>query len=87
MTDKVDNFKLSFNGGILLRDHPLEERGYWFIRGESDNPDFHGPHPMPNLGVCHGTLEAAIQWAVDQPRFFTYGGGGSIEKVDCIEVS
>jgi hypothetical protein len=57
------------------------EEGFWQIYGEDPNCDLQGPHSRPNLGVFQGTLSDAIDYAVDLPEFFTWGGGGTIEPV------
>ena len=59
----------------------LEERAFWQIHGETQSVDLHGPfHRGPDLGVFEGTLSEAIDWAITQPRFYAWGGGGTITR-------
>lgn len=63
----------------FLSKYPRDQRGVWIIRGEDDNADLAGPHDMPKLGKVKGTYEQAVDYALDIPRFISWGGGGSIE--------
>lgn len=65
----------------LIGKHPRTQKGTWIIRGEDDNADLAGPHDMPKLGKVKGTYEQAVDYALDFPRFVSWGAGGSIELV------
>lgn len=73
--------KVTYAGKALLEKHSLDETGLWEIRGEDANCDWGGSHHMPRLGFITGTLKDVIKHAVKLPSFWTWGGGGSIEKV------
>lgn len=82
--EKRDRWYKSRDGIQTLRKHAYNERGVWQILGEDPNCDFGGYHHMPFLGVVSGTLDEAIDWAVDHPEFFQWGAGGSIMKIEVI---
>jgi len=73
---------VSYFGRRLLEKHSLNETGHWQIYGEDPNCDFGGHHHEPNLGVVTGKLDDVIKYAVDLPKFWAWGGGGRIEKVE-----
>lgn len=58
--------------------HKLTDYGFWVVEGEDENPDLHGTHDVPYLGTFEGTLDDTIAEAVNLPKFYTWGGGGSI---------
>lgn len=82
--DKLDfkNFCNGYSGRSLLKNHSLEEYGVWEIRGEDPNCDFGGYHHEPYLDTVECTLEKAIKYAITLDRWFTWGSGGSIKKVE-----
>jgi hypothetical protein len=65
----------------FLTKYPRSQRGVWLIRGEDDNADLAGPHDKPKLAKVTGTYEQAVDYALDIPRFVSWGRGGSIEPV------
>lgn len=65
----------------FLTKYPRSQRGVWLIRGEDHNADLCGPHDMPKLAKVTGTYEQAVDYALDIPRFVSWGRGGSIEPV------
>ncbi len=77
----------TYSGKRLQEQYPLTTNGTWIIKGESENPDFTGSHYEPTLACVKGTLEKAVNYAVELPNFFTYGGGGRLEKVALIILS
>lgn len=77
----LEKFKNSYTYKELIKQHSLEEYGVWKIRGEDDNPDLHGQHYMPELGLFEGKLEDIINYAITLKRFWTWGAGGDIIKV------
>ena len=73
---------ISYAGRRLLENHSLSETGHWQIYGEDPNADFGGTHHEPELGIVSGKLDDVIKYAVDLPKFWTWGGGGRIVKVE-----
>lgn len=71
----------TWNGRELLKKYNLKDSGLWNVYGEDPNCDLGGPHHEPYLGLYRGTLRNIIADAVNLPRFYTWGGGGRIEKV------
>ena len=76
------NFRQSYSGRRLLDCHKLSEYGVWEIRGEDPNCDFGGHHHMPYLDTVECTLEKAIKHAITLDRWFTWGAGGEIKKIE-----
>lgn len=79
------NFKSfceSYSGRDLLEKHKLDEYGMWEIRGEDPNCDFGGYHHTPYLDTVECTLEKAIKYAITLKRWYTWGAGGCIKKVE-----
>jgi hypothetical protein len=74
--------RTSYGAKKLLAKHSLNEVGIWRILGEDPNCDFGGHHFQPELGAVEGKLEDAIRYAVKFPNFYTWGGGGDIQKVE-----
>lgn len=76
---------VSYEGRTLLKNHSLSETGLWEVLGEDPNCDFSGSHHQPHLGVFEGTLDDVIRMAVELPRFWQWGAGGSIRKINPIK--
>jgi len=72
----------SYSGKKLLAKHSMNETGTWRIRGEDPNCDFGGAHYQPELGTVEGRLEDVIRYAVKLSGFYSWGGGGDIQKVE-----
>jgi hypothetical protein len=72
---------VSYSGKQVLAKHSLTETGLWNIKGEDPNCDMGGHHYQPDLGTVEGTLKEVIEYAVDLPNFWAWGGGGNIIKV------
>lgn len=83
---KIDRFLKTNSGKDLLKKHNLQEKGYWEVRGEDPNCDLHGSHYTPLIGYYFGTLEDVLKIAVEDHRFYTWGAGGEIKKMDINEV-
>lgn len=83
--DKTTKFLKTYSGEALVKKHNLAETGMWQIFGEDPNCDLGGSHVQPNLGFVEGNLEDVINYAVELPRFWQWGAGGSIKKVDNIK--
>lgn len=80
MTDPVARYLSTWNGKRLLEKHSLDEEGVWRVRGEDPNCDMGGHHHQPELGIFEGCLRDIIGYAVHLPDFWTWGGGGSIDR-------
>lgn len=78
--EKLDKFLQGYSGKGLLEKHYLADTGVWEVRGEDPNCDLGGYHHQPSLGLVSGHLSDAIRWAVQQPSFYSWGGGGDIIK-------
>lgn len=70
----------------LLTKHKRTEQGTWEIRGEDHNCDFGGSHHQPYIATVSGTLKQAIEYASKSAEFFTWGGGGSINKINIVKL-
>lgn len=68
----------------LLEAHPLDEEGTWEIRGEDPNCDWGGHHHEPQLAIVSGRYGDVVEQALKLPRFFTWGAGGRIIKVEVV---
>lgn len=84
---KIEEYlKSSYSGKDLLKNHTLDEKGLWRINGEDPNCDFGGCHHNPDLGTFEGTLQKALEFAVEHPKFYTWGSGGYISKINVIKL-
>ena len=81
-----NNFLNSYSGKRLLEENNLTDVGVWKISGEDPNCDFGGHHHNPYIATVQGTLEETIRYAVKQPRWFTWGRGGEINRVEVINL-
>ncbi len=77
-----DQFLKTYSGSRLLETHNLNEVGIWEVRGEDPNPDFGGHHHEPYIGTYKGKLVNVIKEAVESDRFWQWGAGGSIKKIE-----
>lgn len=66
----------------LQAQHPDNPFGLWEIRGEDPNCDFGGHHHEPLLTRIEGNYFDAVELALSLTGFFSWGGGGSIKKVE-----
>lgn len=73
-----DRFLGTYSGKKLLEKYSLDQEGLWQILGEDPNCDFGGHHYQPDLGIVEGKLRDVIDYAVDLPNFWTWGGGGDL---------
>lgn len=71
----------SWAGKDLLKKYKLETEGMWRVTGEDPNPDFGGHHSNPFIANVEGKLDDVIKWAVVHPMFWSWGGGGRIERI------
>ena len=72
----------SYFGIELLKKHSLQEYGVWQIHGEDSNADLGGHHSNPYLATVEGSLYNAIKYAIALPRFYIWGHGGEIKKIE-----
>lgn len=79
--DDVNQFLHGYYGVQLLMKHKLTDHGQWEIVGEDPNCDLAGTHINPHIAYVEGTLEEAIKYAVKQPKWYTWGGGGNIRPI------
>ncbi len=82
-----DKFASTYGFQKLLKSHTLDELGVWEVRGEDPNCDFGGYHHNPYMYTLKGTLEQVITKAVKDPNFWTWGGGGTIRKIEIIDLN
>lgn len=75
-------FIKGYRGKALLKMHTIDEYGTWEVTGEDSNCDLGGSHYMPQLGIFTGTLKDVINKAVELPKFWQWGSGGDIKKVE-----
>jgi hypothetical protein len=80
MSKNYEKYKNTYGYSDLLKTHALCDEGIWEIYGEDPNCDLGGHHHEPYLGTAKGKLEDVIQYAVDLPSFWQWGGGGRIKK-------
>lgn len=66
--------------------HEFDDVGIWQVFGEDPNCDLGGSHHKPSLGFYEGTLREVLEVAVMMPRFWQWGGGGDIRKVDVVKI-
>lgn len=64
----------------------VSEMGVWEIRGEDPNPDFGGHHSNPYIATVSGSFARAVEFAVRQKGWFTWGAGGTIRKIEIIDL-
>jgi hypothetical protein len=79
----------TYAGRELIKKYPNPslEKGTWCIKGEDSNCDWGGYHHNPILGYREGNLLDVIKYAVNLKSFWTWGGGGYIEKVEIKKIS
>lgn len=81
MPDKAQEYLAhTYSGKSLLKEHDPSDEGVWLVYGEDENPDMGGHHHQPLLGVYEGRLIDVVAYAVELPRWSTWGGGGKIER-------
>lgn len=80
--DNYTKYLNTYGGKRLLETYSLSTVGLWHVEGEDPNCDLGGSHHNPHLCYLEGKLEDVIREAVDLPRFWQWGGGGQITKVE-----
>lgn len=77
-----EKYESTYNFGILTRKYNIQnDCGIWQIYGEDSNCDFGGTHYEPLLETVEGKLTDVIDYAVNLQGFWSWGGGGRIEKI------
>jgi len=84
MSENYRRYLTTYSGKQLIPQ--LKKVGTWHVKGEDPNCDFGGPHYQPSLGYYEGKLEDVIRMAVELPKFWQWGGGGSIELISVSKV-
>jgi hypothetical protein len=70
----------------LMKQYNCGETGVWQILGEDPNCDLGGPHIQPLLCTVEGKFSDVLAYAVTLQRFWTWGSGGTIKKVEWTQV-
>lgn len=78
----IEKFLKSSSGKDLINKHYLDEEGIWEVRGEDPNADNGGHHHNPYIGTYQGELSKVIEKAVTHPKFWAWGWGGIIRKIE-----
>lgn len=63
----------------LLEKYPANTEGDWYIHGEDPNCDMGGYHHEPFLEKVTGRYIDVVEYALNLPDFYSWGGGGSIK--------
>ena len=83
---RVNEWLKSHTGRRILDSYSLSDYGVWRVLGEDGLGEFWGSCRTPYLGTFEGTLKSVIKHAVQLPRFYTWGNGGAIEKIEVIKI-
>ena len=81
-----EKYKKTYYGAKLLKEHKITEDGVWVVYGEDPNCDMGGHHHMPYIGTYEGKLYAVILKAITHPKFWQWGAGGEIRKIEISKV-
>lgn len=82
---KFQAFVSGYYGKTLLKDHKFSDEGIWEIIGEDNNTSMQGCADAPSLGIVEGKLMDVINYAVNIPRFYSWGTGGYIKPIGPIK--
>jgi hypothetical protein len=74
-------FIQGYRGKRLLAEHSTTEEGIWKVTGEEDDAVPFGGNSGANMGLFQGRLIDVIHHVTAKNRFWTWGGGGDIQKV------
>ncbi len=80
--ERIAKVKASYGVQDVLKKFSLDTVGFWEIREEDPNCDFGGHHHNPYMATLSCTLAEAIEFAAGSPRFFGWGAGGTITKIE-----
>lgn len=69
-----------------LKKYASNEYGIWEVRGEDSNCDMGGSHYTPLLGYFEGKLSDVVKHAVGLPKFWQWGAGGEVKKIEPIKI-
>jgi hypothetical protein len=78
--NKVEQYMKTYSGQKITTAE-LNKVAVWEIRGEDSNCDMGGAHHMPHLGTVQGKLRDVIEYAVELPGFWQWGGGGEFKEI------
>jgi hypothetical protein len=78
---RVDKYFASQHGKEVAREHHSSQCGLWRVHGESTE-NGRGRY----LGIYEGRLFDVIDKVSQNANFYSYGSGGTIEKVEPIKV-
>lgn len=70
----------------LRQQHDADEWGVWEILGEDPNCDLGGHHSNPRLAIVQGRYGEVLERAVELPRFWTWGYGGTLRRLETLQV-
>lgn len=89
MQKKSNNFEryMKTYSGQRIPRTDLDRVAFWEIRGEDPNCDMGGHHHQPYLGTVQGRLREVIEYAVELPGFWQWGGGGDFREVKVQTIS
>lgn len=85
------DYDISIAAARYIYDHnlvseDLNEVAFWGIQAAQSNEDVLYRLYRGRLGIVHGTLLKAIDYAVTLPAFLQFDYGGVIKKIDIVEV-
>ncbi len=75
----IEEYYKSYHGIKLLKEHNINDYGIWEILGEDPECDLAWPHSNPTICFFEGSLKDTIEYAIQQPNFYTWGCGGKIK--------
>ena len=80
-----ERFCKGYSGKCLLEKYDWNTYGVWKVEGEDRNCDFAGARQIPHIAYLRGELEDVVWAAVTCDKFWCWGAGGNIEKVEIID--
>lgn len=86
------DYEISIAAARYIHDHGLVDKkelaevAFWGIQTAQSNEDVLYRLYRGRLGIVHGTLLRAIDYAVTLPAFQKYAYGGVLKKIDIVEV-
>jgi hypothetical protein len=67
----------------LAEKYKADEKGVWKIEGESVNPGYSGCYHQKSMTTyVEGTYKNVMEYALGFPKFFVWGAGGDITKIE-----
>jgi hypothetical protein len=78
---------INYSGKALIQEHGLDHDGVWQIIG-ADMSDYGSSCTnAPRLAVVSGRLRHVIDYAYTLDRWYGYGGGGTIELLNVVQLN